>query len=110
MKGAFPKERSRRALKVYFHYTGLFLLVILIYFNFYGFTNKRGSKSYIIDGTPNAIPASSFLLQRQNLPKVAVYSGNFGNYRNETNAGIDDIPFDSKIDYFFFIDNTTKIH
>ena len=53
--------------------------------------------------------ASSFLLQRQNLPKVAVYSGNFGNYRNEINAGIDNINFDSNMDYYFFTDDTAKL-
>ena len=39
-------------------------------------------------------------------PKIAIYSVNFGNYRNELSYGLDNIYFDSKIDYYFFTDNT----
>ena len=39
------------------------------------------------------------------LPKIAIYSANFGNYRNELNYGIDNIYFDRNIDYYFFTDN-----
>lgn len=38
--------------------------------------------------------------------KVALYSCNFGNYRNEL-RGFDSITFDKNIDYYFFTDNTT---
>lgn len=39
------------------------------------------------------------------LPKIAIYSANFGNYRNELNYDIDNIYFDRNIDYYFFTDN-----
>jgi len=38
---------------------------------------------------------------------IAVYSANFGNYRNETSKGIDSIHHDANIDYYFFTDNKT---
>lgn len=34
--------------------------------------------------------------------KIAIYSCNFGNYRNELDRNIDDIYYDENIDYFFF--------
>ena len=34
-----------------------------------------------------------------------MYSVNFGNYRDETNVGLDRLYFDPKIDYYFFTDN-----
>jgi len=37
--------------------------------------------------------------------KIAIYSANYGNYRNEINNGIDFVTFDSNIDYYFFTDN-----
>ena len=40
---------------------------------------------------------------------IAIYSVNFGNYRNETKNGIDNIIFDDNIDYFFYTDNTNII-
>ena len=58
---------------------------------------------------PSPTPSLRQLVTVSNLTKVAVYSGNFGNYRNELAHGIDSIPFDNKIDYFFFTDNTTRI-
>jgi len=36
---------------------------------------------------------------------IAVYSANFGNYRNELKTGIDNVHFDKNIDYYFFTDN-----
>tara|TARA_B110000977_G_scaffold20828_1_gene24890 strand:+ start:426 stop:2276 length:1851 start_codon:yes stop_codon:yes gene_type:complete len=36
---------------------------------------------------------------------VAMYSANIGNYRAETNSGIDNMVFDKNIDYYFFTDN-----
>jgi len=36
--------------------------------------------------------------------KIAIYSANFGNYRNEI-ANINNIEFDKNIDYYFFTDN-----
>jgi hypothetical protein len=39
------------------------------------------------------------------IPTVAVYSVNFGNYRDELKNGIDFINKDNRIDYFFFTDN-----
>jgi hypothetical protein len=39
--------------------------------------------------------------------RVAVYSANFGNYRNEMKHIMDYCTFDCKIDYYFFTDNTT---
>lgn len=38
---------------------------------------------------------------------IAVYSANFGNYRNEIDKGIDNIKPTKGIDYYFFTDNTT---
>ena len=38
--------------------------------------------------------------------KIAIYSCNFGNYRNELKRNIDDIKYDEKIDYFFFTDSS----
>jgi len=38
--------------------------------------------------------------------KIAVYSCNFGKYRNETKTGIDNFIFDN-FDYYFFTDDTT---
>ena len=38
---------------------------------------------------------------------VAIYSCNFGNYRNELRLGIDNIIYDENIDYYFFTDNKT---
>ena len=38
--------------------------------------------------------------------KIAIYSCNFGNYRKEL-TNIDIIKVDSRIDYYFFTDNTT---
>ena len=38
-------------------------------------------------------------------PRIAIYGCNFGNFRGELNEGIDDIVFDSRIDYYFFTDN-----
>jgi hypothetical protein len=37
--------------------------------------------------------------------RIALYSCNFGNYRNETKNGLDDFTFDETIDYYFFTDN-----
>ena len=34
-----------------------------------------------------------------------MYSVNFGNYRDETDVGLDRLYFDPKIDYYFFTDN-----
>ena len=39
------------------------------------------------------------------IPRIAVYSVNFGNYRDELKHGIDFIKKDNKIDYYFFTDN-----
>jgi hypothetical protein len=39
-------------------------------------------------------------------PSIAIYSANFGNYRDELKNGIDMAHFDKNIDYFFFTDNT----
>jgi hypothetical protein len=39
--------------------------------------------------------------------KIAVYSANFGNYRNELNKGLDNGIFNENIDYYFFTDNKT---
>ena len=39
------------------------------------------------------------------LNSIAIYSANFGNYRNEIKDGIDNIFFDKNIDYYFFTDN-----
>ena len=39
------------------------------------------------------------------LNSIAIYSANFGNYRNEIEDGIDNIFFDKNIDYYFFTDN-----
>lgn len=37
--------------------------------------------------------------------KIAVYSANFNNYRDEINNGIDNYFFDKSINYYFFTDN-----
>lgn len=37
--------------------------------------------------------------------RIAVYSCNFGNHRNELSNGIDHFKFDEKIDYYFFTEN-----
>lgn len=39
------------------------------------------------------------------LNSIAIYSANFGDYRDETKDGIDNIFFDNNIDYYFFTDN-----
>ena len=39
------------------------------------------------------------------LNSIAIYSANFGNYRDEIKDGIDNIFFDKNIDYYFFTDN-----
>ena len=39
------------------------------------------------------------------LNSIAIYSANFGDYRNEIKDGIDNIFFDKNIDYYFFTDN-----
>ena len=39
--------------------------------------------------------------------KVALYSCNFGNYRNELSKGIDLLDIDERIDCFFFTDSNT---
>lgn len=36
---------------------------------------------------------------------IAMYSANIGNYRVETNKGIDNMVYDKNIDYYFFTDN-----
>ena len=36
---------------------------------------------------------------------IAIYSANFGNYRNEIGNGIDHVLVDNNIDYYFFTDN-----
>jgi len=56
-----------------------------------------------------AISTTRRLIESGTLPKVAVYSGNFGNYREELNHGIDNIPFDPYIDYYFFTDDIAKV-
>ena len=38
---------------------------------------------------------------------IAIYSANFGNYRQETAKGIDTIHHDNNIDYYFFTDDTS---
>jgi hypothetical protein len=40
-------------------------------------------------------------------PKIAVYSCNFGKYRNETKSGIDKGIFYNEIDYYFFTDDVS---
>ena len=37
--------------------------------------------------------------------KIAVYSCNFGDYRNELKNGIDTITFYKEINYYFFTDS-----
>lgn len=41
------------------------------------------------------------------MKKIAIYSCNFGNYRNELDQGIDNLEIDEKIDCFFFTDSQT---
>lgn len=40
-------------------------------------------------------------------PKIAIYSCNFGNYRNETKYGIDKGIYYNEIDYYFFTDDVS---
>jgi hypothetical protein len=42
-------------------------------------------------------------------PKIAIYSCNFGKYRNETNSGIDGGVFYDNFDYYFFTDDLSFI-
>jgi hypothetical protein len=37
--------------------------------------------------------------------RIALYSANFGNYRNELSKGLDNGKLDKNIDYYFFTDN-----
>ena len=41
-------------------------------------------------------------------PKIAIYSYNFGNYRNELNGGIDNMTFHPEFDYYFYTNNDIK--
>lgn len=43
--------------------------------------------------------------ENNNKNKIAIYSCNFGNYRNELKDNIDNIEIDNNIDYYFFTDN-----
>ena len=62
----------------------LFLILLLIFFYF----NKK---------------KEGFENNKKN--KIAIYSCNFGNYRNELKDNIDNIEIDNNIDYYFFTDN-----
>ena len=46
-----------------------------------------------------------FVIYYMRKSSIAIYSANFGNYRNETKKGIDNIEFNKDIDYYFFTDN-----
>jgi len=70
----------------------LFLIIILLYLIF----KKK---------EPNETFTSSIPQKSQDGRSVAIYSCNFGNYRNELKNGIDNIKFDPHIDYYFFTDN-----
>jgi len=90
--------KSRKILYVFV------VLVGLICLSNYNLHNLSENKSSYF-----RTPSLRRLETTNNLPKVAVYSGNFGNYRDELQLGIDDIPFDTRIDYYFFTDDITRI-
>lgn len=41
-------------------------------------------------------------------PKIAIYSYNFGNFRNELDGGIDNMTFHPDFDYYFYTNNDIK--
>jgi len=41
-------------------------------------------------------------------PKIAIYSYNFGNFRNELKGGLDNITFRTDFDYYFYTDQDIK--